>query len=251
LCYTIRRGEFEFVDVYGRVVNQNFGPKVEINTVASYLYYSYLTNLRRKKQEIENQFTTKDDSKRYLNLIKIAFSKVLKEPKTPDGVKVRNNFIKQAAENYARIMANKRYSVILYPESSKAFNALFANYLSKLYGVPAQQGFSKLPAGQVTIDEPAIRAHFGDRADDVTNQLKYGLPPRYPGIESYNKDKTLQIKHFKQDYRRYIKMWQPTGNYRKGGTLERIYDLVKQQAPRSVDIYTPLYIGGGHGITHS
>lgn len=228
--------------------------------------YYYLTALKNKQTQLQSQFTTKEDSAKYVNVIKIAFSKMLKEPETPAGIKNRDNFIKQAADNFHRRM-NKRYNMVVYPESSKEFNKIFAEYLGKLYGVPAQQGFRKLPAGQVTLDKPAIQAHYGPQAKDVMDKLNYGYSKgfggHYAGITTSNPDKPLQVKNFNQDYRRYIKMWEPTTNYAgknilivddnvdKGGTLERIYDLAIQQKPKSIDIYTPLYIGGGHGITHS
>lgn len=228
----------------------------------------YLQALKNKQVELQSQFTTKDDATKYVNIIKIAFSKMLKDPQTDEGFRNRNIFIKQAAENFRKRM-NKPYSMVVYPYSSKDFNEEFAKYLGKLYGIPAYEGFRKLPAGQVTLDEPAIRAHYGNQAGEIMDKINYGYSKgfggHYAGVTTSNPNKPLQIKNFNQDHRRYIKMWEPTPNMNfrnksllivddnvdKGGTLERIYDLVIKQKPKSVDIYTPLYIGGGHGITHS
>lgn len=247
-----------FLTAYQQVLNQYQNNR----DIMVYFYYTYFIQLIKKEKELQNRFTTKEDSSRYLNSIKIAFSKVLKEPKTPAGAATRNLFIKQAADNFYRIMGNRKYDRVVYPESSKEFNKIFADYLAKLYGTRAIQGFSKLPAGQVTLDEPSLKLHYGGRTQDKINYLQQGGMGR-PGLQTANPEKTLQIKHFPQGLRRYIKMWQPDMNFRgkrilivddnvdQGGTLERIHDLAIQQKPKSIDIYTPLYIGGGHGITHS
>src|SRR5581483_9749690 len=51
----------------------------------TYLYKKYYQSLLQVKNSMQSQFTTKDDASRYLNVIKIAFSKALKEPVTPQG----------------------------------------------------------------------------------------------------------------------------------------------------------------------
>lgn len=255
----MRNADEPFLHAYQQVSSQYRNDR----NILEYFYFVYFVNLLRRKIQLEKQFSTKEDSTKYLNAIKIAFSKSLKEPLTANGRKTQNQFIKLAAENFHRMMSNRQYQRIVYPYSSKEFNEKFAKYLGNLYGVPALMGFGKLPAGKVSIDYPAIRAHYGDKAQAVIDTINKGTAFGHSGLESANPDKPVEIKNFPQPYRKYIKMWYPLNNYRNkrilviddnldaGGTMERIYDLVKQQQPKAVDIYVPLYIGGGHGVTHS
>lgn len=248
-----------FLNAYQQVLDQYQNNEA----ILVYFYHTYFIELVKKEKEIQSRFTMKEDSSRYLNIIKIAFSKVLKEPLTPAGIKTRNLFIKQAADNFYKLMGNNQYDMVTYPESSKEFNKIFAEYVAKLYGTIAVQGFSKLPAKDVTIDEPNIKLHYNDTWQDRMNYINMGGGVGHSGLLKANPNKTLQIKNFPQNLRRYIKMWQQDVNFRgkrilivddnvdQGGTLERIHDLVIKQKPKSIDIYTPLYIGGGHGITHT
>lgn len=223
--------------------------------------------LLRKKQELQQQFTKLGDIKDYLDVIKIAFSKVLKDfnskYETPEGDKVRRLFLQQGAENFYRLMQGKKYDFVLYPESSSKFNELLAKKLAGLFGTTAIKGFSKKPASEITIDEPALRSHFGPDATNKMAFLKQG-GIGYTGLDRATPYKPVQIKNFAQPLRRYVNMWNVAPGYKAtgkrlliiddnidaGGTLERLYDLIKQQQPKSVDIYSPLYIGGGHGVTH-
>lgn len=139
-------------------------------------YRKQLSQIQSQIGGPENKISDKNLGNQYYNALKLAFTKILKHPQSPGSKKLQIKFMDEAIAYFLRANGNKRYNIVLYPESSSEFNKLFAAKLAKKFGTKAFQAFNKPSVGTApTLDEKGLRYEFARRAKE-----KHAAGEKYP-----------------------------------------------------------------------
>lgn len=188
--------------------------------------------------------------------IKLSFAKAIKDPQSPAMTAVRDNVISKSIELFAKFHGADKFDYVVYPQSSSEFNKVMGEELANHLGIKAIQGFAKNPPELQTINTIQMRKDFeakkgrrkpvGDlvksRTERIRNTLRdkiHGVDPelrQYVGV--FRPDHKIGNKYFAN--KRLIII---DDNVATSATFQMLHRMVNMSQPKSVVIFSPLYIG--------